>query len=270
MSRLEELKAELLSLQTELASIQGEGRVLTNCWIAQAKPGSSKHKYPRLKSRKPMFNGKKTEYLSISASALQEAEAALKRGRAVKQLSKRIKNLNERIEKLQHKTAKNQGKLTQKKARDWYASPELIALVRQVMGEIDLDPVSNEVAQQWMQTTNYYTPAIDGLSQPWFGRVWLHPPAREKTAKWTNKAIAEYQSGHVLEALILVKPAVGSKWFQKLSRLFPLCLPYEPLLFLDDQGQPQPKQGNAIFYLGQKTHQFQQVFGAIGSVSSPS
>lgn len=270
MSRLEDLKAELLSLQTELARIESEGRVLTNCWIAEAKPGSSKNKYPRLKSRKPIFNGKKTEYLSINGSALVEAEAALTRGRAVKQLSQRVKNLNERIEKLQSKAAKNKEKLTRKKAQGWYAPPELIALVRQVMGEIDLDPVSHEVAQQSIQATNYYTPAQNGLSQSWFGRVWLHPPVREKTAKWTNKAIAEYESGHILSAIILVKPAVGSKWFQKLSRLFPLCLPYEPLLFLDDQGQPQPKQGNAIFYLGQQNYQFQQVFGAIGSVSSPS
>lgn len=56
MPKLEDLKAELLSLQSELASVQSEGRVLTDCWIAKAKPGSKKHKYPRIKSRKPMFN----------------------------------------------------------------------------------------------------------------------------------------------------------------------------------------------------------------------
>ena len=241
MSRLEDLKAELLSLQAEVARIEGEGRILTDCWIAQAKPGSSKHKYPRLKSRKPMFNGKKTEYLSTQGSALQEAEAALARGRVVKQLSKRLKHLNEQIEKLQLKAAKNQEKLNRQKVKDWYAPPELIALVRQVMGEIDLDPVSNEVAQQWIGAANYYTKAQDGLSQPWFGRVWLHPPAREKTAKWTNKALAEYESGRVREAIILVKPAVGTKWFHKLSRRFPVCLPHEPLLLVNDQGQPQPQ-----------------------------
>ena len=205
----------------------------------------------------------------MHGSAIQEAEAALARGCAVKQLRKRIKLLNGQIEKLQLKAAKNQEKLSQKKVKDWYASPELIALVRQVMGEIDLDPISNEVAQQWIGATNYYTLAQDGLSQPWFGRVWLHPPAGQKTAKWTNKACAEYESGRVVEAIILVKPAVDSKWFRKLSCLFPLCLPYQSLLLLDDQGQAQSKQGNAIFYLGQKTQQFQQVFGAIGSVSSP-
>ena len=268
MPKLEDLKAELLSLHAELASIQSQGRVLTDCWIAKAKPGSKKHKYPRLKSRKPIFNGKKTEYLSIHGSALAEAEAAIARGRTVKQLNKRIQILSERISKLQEESSKSP-KSTRQKAQDCYTPPEFIALVRLVIG-IDLDPASDDVAQKWIQATNYYTPAQDGLSHPWFGRVWLHPPAYGKTAKWTNKLLAEYESGRVTEAILLVRPSAGSKWFQKLTR-FPVCFPDERIAFLDHQGKPQsrPKHGHAVFYLGQNIKQFQQVFGAIGSVSSP-
>lgn len=271
MSKLEDLKAELLSLQAELARIQSEGRVLTDCWIAKAKPGSKKNKYPRLKSRKPIFNGKKTEYLSINGSALVEAEAAIARGKAVKKLNKRIQTLSEQISQIQHKSSKSSKTPTRKKSQDWYTPPEIIALVRLVMGEIDLDPASDNIAQQWIQATNYYTPSQDGLSHPWFGRVWLHPPAHGKTAHWTNKVLAEYELGRVSEALLLVTPSAGSKWFQKLTRLFPVCFPDERISFLDDQGRPQPrpKHGNAIFYIGQNDKRFGQVFGAIGSVTSP-
>jgi transposase len=109
MSKLEDLKTELLSLQAEVARIQGEGKVLTDCWIARAKPGGSKkHKYPRLKSRKPIFNGKKTEYLSIHGSAVAEAEAALARGKAIKKLNKRIQTVSERLNQLQRKSSKSQ------------------------------------------------------------------------------------------------------------------------------------------------------------------
>ncbi len=271
MPSLEDLKAELLSLQAELATIQSSGRVLTDCWIAQAKPGNKKNKYPRLKSKKPIFNGLKTEYLSIHGSAVAEAEAAIARGRAVKKLKLRIQTLNERISQLQHKSSKNPKTLTRKKSQYEYTPPEFIANVRLVMGEIDLDPASDDVAQQWIQASNYYTPAIDGLAQPWFGRVFLHPPAHGKTAKWTKKLLVEYSSGRIEEAVLLVTPSAGSKWFQKLTRLFLVCFPDERISFLDDQGKPQPrpKHGNAIFYLGQNIQQFKQVFGAIGSVSSP-
>ena len=271
MSKLEDLKAELLSLCADLARIQSEGRVLTDCWIAKAKPGSKKNKYPRLKSRAPIFNGKKTEYLSIHGSALVEAEAALARGRAVKKLNKRIQTLSEQISQIQHKSSKSPKTPTRNKSQDWYTPPEIIALVRLVMAEIDLDPASDDIGQQWIQATNYYTASQDGLDHPWFGRVFLHPPAHGKTAKWINKLLAEYDSGRVTEAVLLVTPSAGSKWFQKLTRLFSVCFPDERISFLDHQGklQPRPKHGNAIFYMGQNSKRFGQVFGAIGSVNSP-
>ncbi len=272
MPKLEDLKAELSTLQAELTRIESEGRVLTDCWIARAKPGGSKKKkYPRLKSRIPMFDGKKTEYLSIHSLAMAEAEAALARGKVVKKLDKRIQTLSEQINQLQDKSSKSLKSPSRKKASQLYTPPVMIDLVRVAMGEIDLDPASDDIAQKWVQARNYYTPELDGLSHPWFGRVWLHPPADGKTVKWTSKLLAEYESGRVTEAVLLVRPAVGSKWFQKLTRLFPVCFPDERLKFLDDQGipQPKPKHGNAIFYLGQNNQQFGQVFGTVGSVSSP-
>lgn len=202
---------------------------------------------------------------------MAEAEAALARGKAVKKLEKRIQGLSEQVNQLQDKSAKSAKTPTRKKASQLYTPPEIIDLVRVVMGEIDLDPASDEIAQQWVQARNYYTPARDGLSHPWLGRVWLHPPSDGKTAKWTSKLLDEYESKRVTEAILLVRPSAGSKWFQKLTRLFPVCFPDGRLKFLDDKGipQPQPKHGNAIFYLGRNRQQFEQVFRTIGSVSSP-
>lgn len=267
MKTIKDLKAEMACLQAEVARISSEGRALMDCWIAKAKPGSKKNKYPRLKSRKPIFNGKKTEYLSIHGEAIAEAQAAIERGKTVKKLNKCIKALSDRIEQLKRKSSKE---ATRKQSQRWYAPLQYIALARQVMEEIDLDPASDELAQQWVQAATYYTPAQDGLSQPWFGRVWLYPPTPRKVGKWTKKAIAEFESRNITEAIILVKPSPGSKWFQTLLRLFPVCFPDERIQFLDEQGSPQtkPQYGNAFFYLGQNLERFKQVFGEIGSVSS--
>lgn len=262
-------------LQAEVARISGEGRVLMDCWIAQAKPGSKKNKYPRLKSRKPIFDGKKTEYLSIQGDAIAEAQAAIERGRRVKKLNKGIKTIQERLDKLIQKSPKKPNKKlkaeAQKVTKKLYPSSDVMALARQVMGAIDLDPLSDETAQQWVQATTYYTPAPNGLAHPWFGRVWLYLPTLDQAGKWTKKAIAEYESGNVTEAILLVKPSLGSKWFQKLARQFPVCFPYERIRFLDEQGNPQAKsqQNSAFFYLGQNVERFKQVFGAIGGISIP-
>lgn len=271
MKKIEDLKAEIADLQAEVAKINREGRVLIGCWIAKAKPGSKKNKYPRLKSRKPIFDGKKTEYLSIHGAAIEEAQAAIQRGKAVKKLNQRIKALSDRIEKRQQKSTKKRPVAPRKALQVGYPPPESIALARQVMGGIDLNPVSDQIAQQWVQAATYYTPAQDGLSHPWFGRVWLYPPTSSKTGKWIKKAIAEYEAGNITEAIILVKPSPGSKWFQALMRQFPICLPDQRLWFVDEEGHPQPKPqpSNAFFYLGQNLEQFRQVFHSIGCVSSP-
>ncbi len=258
----------MANLQMEVARIGSEGRVLVDCWIAKAKPGAKKNKYPRLKSRKPIFNGKKTEYLSIQGEAIAEAQTAIDRGKTVKKLNKRIKVLSDRIAALD---LKSKQVITQELSQRWYPPPEWVALARQVMETIDLDPISDGVAQQWVQAAAYYTFEQDGLSHPWFGRVWLYPPTPGKAGKWTKKAITQYEIGNITEAIVLVKSSPSSKWFQKLIRCFPTCFPNEEVRFLDDQGHPQPKSqsGNAFFYLGQNPERFKRVFGAIGSVSSP-
>lgn len=271
MKTIEDLKAEIAGLQAEVAKISSEGRVLIGCWIAQAKPGSKKNKYPRLKSRKPIFNGKKTEYLSIQGSAIAEAQAAIQRGKLVKKLNQRIQTLSDRIEELQQKSTKKCQTSPRKASQIAYPPPESIELARQVMGGLDLDPASDEIAQQWVQAANYYTLTQNGLSHPWFGRVWLHPPAPGKPGKWIKKAIAEYEVGNITEAIILVRPSPGSKWFQALMRRFPVCFPDQRICFLDQQGhpQPQPQQSHVFFYLGQNLEQFGQIFRSIGCVSSP-
>jgi hypothetical protein len=145
-----------------------------------------------------------------------------------------------------------------------------MTLVRQVLGEIDLDPASTQTAQVTIQAATYYTLVQRGLTQSWFGRVWLHPPQYAKIGKWVNKVIAEYEAGHVTEAVVLVKAAVGSKWFQRLSQLFSICLPKAPIPFRDELGNPQETdQGYMIFYLGANPERFKSVFSTVGSISSP-
>ncbi len=55
---------------------------------------------------------------------------------------------------------------------------ELIQAANMVMGNIDLDPASSKVAQQFVQADQFFGPQQDGLNaQQWFGKVYLFPPS---------------------------------------------------------------------------------------------
>ena len=60
---------------------------------------------------------------------------------------------------------------------DEYNTPaEYIESARKVMGSIDCDPASNDIAQETVQAGIYYTIDNSGLEQPWTDNVWLNPP----------------------------------------------------------------------------------------------
>ena len=60
--------------------------------------------------------------------------------------------------------------------QEWYTPSEYVEAARRVMGEIDLDPASSELAQETVRASSYYTKDDDGLVSEWSGRVWLNPP----------------------------------------------------------------------------------------------
>lgn len=59
---------------------------------------------------------------------------------------------------------------------EWYTPPKFIELARQVMGGIDLDPATSEVANRVVQAPKIFTAEDDGRAQQWSGRVWMNPP----------------------------------------------------------------------------------------------
>lgn len=68
---------------------------------------------------------------------------------------------------------------------EWLTPPEII----EALGDFDLDPCS-PVARPWDTASVHYTVNDDGLSRPWFGRVWCNPPFGRQAIKWLWKMAA--------------------------------------------------------------------------------
>lgn len=71
---------------------------------------------------------------------------------------------------------------TRMKNDEWLTPQEIL----KPLGAFDLDPCA-PIVRPWDTAQHHYTKADDGLSQEWFGRVWLNPPFGSEAIKWLRK-----------------------------------------------------------------------------------
>lgn len=152
---------------------------------------------------------------------------------------------------------------------EWYTPPEYIESARAVMGDIDLDPASSEIAQQCVNAGEFFTKDDDGLACEWYGRVWLNPPyAQPLISQFCDKLLQEFSCGNVEQACVLVNNATETKWLQSLLHISSaVCFPSGRVRFLDADGNPgAPLQGQAVVYFGPNQTDFARQFKLFGVV----
>jgi len=155
----------------------------------------------------------------------------------------------------------------------WFTPKIYTEMAREVMGEIDLDPFSSELANRRVNAKRYFDIKNDAFKQQWFqdqGRVFMNPPYGRKIidasveiflTNWTNESITQ--------AIVLVNNATETKWFQSLLSSSPvLCMPSRRIAFETDDGKHVSgnTRGQVFFYFGHKTDRFESVFKRVGTI----
>lgn len=156
---------------------------------------------------------------------------------------------------------------------EWFTPPEYIEVARLVMGGIDLDPASCEVANRIVKAETFYTKDNDGLTQPWFGRVWMNPPySQPLIGKFTDKLVENIEAGNVEQACVLVNNATETAWFQPmLKTCSAVCFIQGRVKFLDVDGEATgaPLQGQTVLYFGPNGQRFRDVFSELFGPVTP-
>lgn len=116
-----------------------------------------------------------------------------------------------------------------------------------VLGGIDLDPASSEIANVRVGAKRFFTKRDMPLDQPWIGTVYINPPGGDTgrllpKAFW-NKLLKEIDLGHTIHAIFLAYRLEMVRTTQikcEHSLLeFPTCIFKRRLVFVLENGMPQ-------------------------------
>ena len=153
---------------------------------------------------------------------------------------------------------------------EWYTPSQYIEAAREVLGTIDLDPASSDVANERVKATSYFTKDDNGLAHEWHGSVWLNPPyAQPLISNFAEKVVEEFEDGRVKAAIVLVNNATETRWFRQMTEAATaICFPTGRIKYLDSTGHPAntPLQGQAFLYFGDDTYEFLSTFRQFGFV----
>jgi ParB family chromosome partitioning protein len=150
---------------------------------------------------------------------------------------------------------------------EWYTPAEIVDTARHVMGTIDLDPASCEVANEVVKATMFYDQEQNGLNKEWEGRVWLNPPyASGLVGEFVDTLLHYVDLGDIEQACVLVNNATETKWFQALAeKCDALCFPRKRIRFwCPGRDLATGLQGQAVVYFGARAQSFRQLFSAQG------
>ena len=142
---------------------------------------------------------------------------------------------------------------------EWYTPPRFIESARSVMGSIDLDPASNDFANNTVKASLYFDENADGLAQTWFGNIWLNPPY---SSVLIQRFAEKLTTSKFKQAIVLVNNATETGWFRKLAdNASAIVFTTGRIKYLKRDGERgMPLQGQAFLYFGSNVDAFLDEF----------
>jgi hypothetical protein len=154
---------------------------------------------------------------------------------------------------------------------DYFTPLEIVEAARRVMGSIDLDPASSVIANERVKADRIFTLVDDGLSQQWWGRVWLnHPFGKTTNRPWIAKLCAEYTAGRMEAAICISYASTSEQWFHPLLER-PQCFFWKRTNYFLPDGTLKKgvTKGSCVTYFGQHVQKFALEFSKMGTVKTP-
>lgn len=156
----------------------------------------------------------------------------------------------------------------QRDSDTWYTPKTYIEAVKEVLGSIELDPYSDEIANTNIQAERIFTQDEPAELQEWDCKtLWMNPPYTGSIIKTAIcKFIEEYKK-YNFSAVIVTNNATETRWFKALvtnSDYF--CFTDHRIAFetYDGKNESNNTRGQTFFYFGEDANKFKAVFSKFG------
>jgi hypothetical protein len=99
----------------------------------------------------------------------------------------------------------------------WYTPAWLVDSIREILGSIDTDPCSCDIAQSIVKATTYYTKENSGLDKEWNGNVFMNPPySRELYPVFVDIFLQQWFQNTIQKGIVLTRNNTDTDATQKL------------------------------------------------------
>lgn len=153
---------------------------------------------------------------------------------------------------------------------EWYTPELYLRTVNEVIGGIEFDPYSDEVANRTVKAKEFFTKETP-IHAPWpqVRTVWMNPPfGRGLIDMCVDRFLVEYFRQN-FEAIVLTNNATETQWFQELlACATSICLTNHRIAFVSTDGKKVSgnTRGQTFFYFGNEPDCFKYFFKEFGSV----
>lgn len=158
-------------------------------------------------------------------------------------------------------------RISAKSTNEWYTPKRYIDAAHAVLGQIDIDPASNDKANETIQASTIYTKDDDGLQYDWPGKVWLNPPYGGISKKFVAKLVEQFETRITNEAILLVNAnSTDTGWFVPLWNYL-LCFTDHRIDFICSESKASGSTHGSVFvYMGDNPKGFIDNFKQFGPI----
>lgn len=213
------------------------------------------------------------EIMRVAEEIKQEQKAIEKEQKKVLSTTTAISDTGEVVEvdEIEVKKVVGVGAHSNTEDDEWYTPSCYIESARKVMGSIDVDVASNDLAQKTVKASRYFTEDDSSLDigVNWSGNIWMNPPYSRIIKDFCGKLKIEVELGNVKQAITLTNNGTDTAWFHDLASVSSaICHHKGRIGFIKQDGETVSNntKGQLIIYIGDDIASFKSEFSKYGVI----